>query len=220
MSKEHEQLFREFGVDSTYIPNVVNPELIDIARTPGREFNNEIVWIGRFCEQKNPIDAIWAFNQICKYTLNPGMKLKMVGFVENQGIYEYARKLVSELGLQNRVDFCGDKTNDEVIHILKRARLLCYTSKFDGYPYLIAEAMACGIPIVAYSHEDLELFKCCGSIVQCSTIEQLLYNSLKLYNYSEDMLKKIGSDEKRCFLDIYDNKNIERTYAGLFENIG
>ena len=34
------------------------------------------------------------------------------------------------------------------------------------------------------------------------------------------MLKKIGSDEKRCFLDIYDNKNIERTYASLFENIG
>ena len=36
LSKEHEQLFREFGIDSTYIPNVVNPELIDIARTPRR----------------------------------------------------------------------------------------------------------------------------------------------------------------------------------------
>jgi len=50
LSKEHEQLFREFGIDSIYIPNVVNPELIDIARTTRREFNGEIVWIGRFCE--------------------------------------------------------------------------------------------------------------------------------------------------------------------------
>lgn len=125
---------------------------------------------------------------------------------------------MEELGLEDKVDFCGDKTNDEVIQILKRARLLCYTSKFDGYPYLIAEAMACGIPIVAYEQEDLELFKCCKSIVQCSSMEQLLYNTLRTFNFSDEKLLEIGLDEKKCFLGIYGNNVIQKTYKNLFSN--
>lgn len=125
---------------------------------------------------------------------------------------------MEELGLKDRVDFCGDKTNDGVIQILKKARLLCYTSKFDGYPYLIAEAMACGIPIVAYAQEDLELFKCCKSIVQCSSMEQMLCSTLKMYNYSDEKRREIGSDEKKCFLGIYGNDDIQNFYARLFSS--
>ena len=62
------------------------------------------------------------------------------------------------------------------------------------------------------------MFKCCKSIVQCSSMEQLLYNTLKTYNLSDEKLRQNGSDEKKCFLGIYGNDDIQNTYARLFSS--
>lgn len=220
LSREHAQLFKEFGIDSTYVPNVVENSLVKIAKEKRTDFNNEIVWVGRFCEQKNPVDAIWAFYQVNKYGRNSKTKLNMIGYIESQEVYDKVVKLVQDLGLTDKVVFSGEKTNQEVIWRMKHARVLIYTSKFDGYPYLIAEAMACGIPIVAYEQCDLELFKHCKSIFQCSSMEQLKYALLKTYNQEHDFLVNISQEEKRCFLDIYNNDSIQKIYLDLFNHMG
>lgn len=102
----------------------------------------------------------------------------------------------------------GDKSNDDVIDLLKTSRVLCYTGKFDGYPYVIAEAMATGIPIVAYEQQELELFKACPAIIQCSGVETMGKELLSVFE-SNNSLSRVAQCEKDVFLDIYDNNKIK-----------
>ena len=49
-------------------------------------------------------------------------------------------------------------------------------------------------------------------------MEQLLYNTLKTYNFSDEKLRQNGSDEKQCFLGIYGNDDIQNSYARLLSS--
>lgn len=53
------------------------------------------------------------------------------------------------LGLENHVNFYGKVNHNRVIELLKQADLFCYpTRASEGFPKVVLEAMACGLPIV------------------------------------------------------------------------
>jgi glycosyltransferase involved in cell wall biosynthesis len=72
--------------------------------------------------------------------------------------------LVSTLGLESAVSFLGSVPRDELPNVLSIANVLCLASSREGWPNVLNEALACGIPVVAsdvgaardiVSHEDL-----------------------------------------------------------------
>lgn len=58
-------------------------------------------------------------------------------------------KLATELGLSERVTFLGYRTRTEIASLMRRAKVLALPSSSEGYPLVIAEALACGTPVVA-----------------------------------------------------------------------
>lgn len=67
------------------------------------------------------------------------------------GEFQNERKLVKELGLEDRVFFTGGKTNP--FSYLKYADLFVMSSVHEGFPNALVEAMTLGIPVVSTNCE-------------------------------------------------------------------
>lgn len=62
--------------------------------------------------------------------------------------------LVDKLHLQNHVEFCGERTGDDLVALLQIADLYVHTpkyshGKFEGFGIVYLEAGACGKPVIA-----------------------------------------------------------------------
>jgi glycosyltransferase involved in cell wall biosynthesis len=62
-------------------------------------------------------------------------------------------RLVSELGLSKRVRLLGRLNEDEVLRLLSSLDVFVSASRSEAFGMAMAEAMACGVPIVATATE-------------------------------------------------------------------
>jgi glycosyltransferase involved in cell wall biosynthesis len=77
-------------------------------------------------------------------------QLLVIGTGEREAAY---RGNVSERGFQDRVRFLGALTEGEVERVLCASDVLVLPSFMEGMPYVILEAMACSLPVIA-THVD------------------------------------------------------------------
>lgn len=73
----------------------------------------------------------------------PGWRLALVG---DGPLRAELQRLAIELGIDSRVDWLGHVANP--IPYLKAARVFVLTSRFEGSPNALLEAMACGLPSI------------------------------------------------------------------------
>jgi glycosyltransferase involved in cell wall biosynthesis len=62
---------------------------------------------------------------------------------------EALEALVAELGIAERVDFAGVVGQDDARRLYEAADLFCLSSRSEGLPAVLIEAMACALPVVA-----------------------------------------------------------------------
>lgn len=60
----------------------------------------------------------------------------------------HLEELISQLGLQNRVELPGVSKN--VLLEMQKADIFCLTSKYEGFPNSLLEAMAVGLPCISF----------------------------------------------------------------------
>jgi glycosyltransferase involved in cell wall biosynthesis len=59
------------------------------------------------------------------------------------------RRLAGELGVAGRVHFAGQVPREQVGGYLRAADLFVLNSTYEGFPHIVLEAMAAGLPVVA-----------------------------------------------------------------------
>ena len=59
------------------------------------------------------------------------------------------REEVRGLGISDRVVLTGPLASSEIASWMRRAEMLCMTSRNEGLPNVILEAQACGLPVLA-----------------------------------------------------------------------
>lgn len=100
-----------------------------------------VISIGRFHKQKDFVTLIKAF---ASRRRKEPMKLIILG---EGGERERLEDLVKELGVEGSVSMPGFVENP--FSYLKRAELFVLSSKWEGLPNVLIEAMACGVPVVS-----------------------------------------------------------------------
>ena len=111
------------------------------AATPGAKWF-DACFIGRVHPQKGLDDLLRIWRLVVdRYS---DARLALIGRLEP------LRKQVEEMGLSSSVEFMGYVDGIEKFSLLKASRLFLLPSHYEGCAIVGAEAMACGLPVVAY----------------------------------------------------------------------
>ena len=78
--------------------------------------------------------------------MNPDIGLVLVGDGHERNKLE---RLVKSLGLEERVSFAGIVKHDDLTPYYQAADFLVISSYSEGWPTVIFEALACGVPVIA-----------------------------------------------------------------------
>ena len=123
---------------------------------------------------------------------------------------------VEELGLAANVEFCGYLSGAEKFRRLKSARLFLMPSRHEGLPIVVGEALACGLPVVAY---ELEMYRpFFGSLlhyVPCFNAGQFSSDAATLLKRVRDGESLINDEELARFKRANSWGEIERQLTEL-----
>ncbi len=105
---------------------------------------NIIGYFGRLSEEKGVLNLIFAAEKI--RSRNPDIKIIIGGEGElNERIKQFIRKN----DLQNMISLLGWVPHEELPIHLNKLKLLVLPSYTEGFPNIILESMACGVPVLA-----------------------------------------------------------------------
>lgn len=125
------------------IPNPINPELSDSVRKARHGGNaRTVVAMGRLVRQKGFDLLIEAFSRCIGQ--HPEWSLVILGEGEERSNLE---SLIVAQGLQHRVRLAGQVPCPR--HILEQADLFVLSSRFEGFPNALLEAMACKLAVIS-----------------------------------------------------------------------
>lgn len=79
----------------------------------------------------------------------PDLKLKIVGVYEDKDYFKNLKNLVSELDCEDFVEFIGPVPHNKLDSLYNSSKLFLFTSKHEGQPSVVYEAMACGLPVIS-----------------------------------------------------------------------
>lgn len=128
------------GLDIARIDNIAT----NISHQPQQKIEFTIVAISRLVAVKNPFTLLDAFHQ-SNNGKNQLSRLIYMGY----GILQDSLNISSkELGIENQVEFTGLIPRERVFKHLLQADLFISTSKGEGLPVAVLEAMACGRPVI------------------------------------------------------------------------
>lgn len=119
---------------------------VDVARadsTPDQAKIYDVVWTGRVHAQKGIEDLLATLLYLSRDL--PNFKALLIGKVK-----ERLQSRIQELGLERWVEFSGYVSEDEKFRLLKCSRLFLMPSHYESWGIVIGEALACGVPVLAY----------------------------------------------------------------------
>lgn len=150
-----------------------------------------------------------------------GLRLTLVG----DGPEEKALKaLAEEVGVADRVDFVGAKSNDQVRELMGRAALFVLPCKQaadgdrDGIPVVLMEAMARGVCVVSGdlpTIRELVADNQCGVMVPPGSVDELSDVMVRLLGDTEDRQRLATAGRARVVEEFSLDVNLDRLQAAF-----
>ena len=164
-----------------------------------------IGYVGRGEKQKNLPKLFKVFDIVKKK--HPNVILIAVG----KNLEKFASN-------SDRIIFLGERSN--VQEIMTSFELLCLTSKAEGFPNVIGEAMLSALPCISTDVGDTKnILGKTGWIVPTNSttlFAKYLDNVLKM---PEKELKKYGKSARKLIINNYDINKIRSQYISLYNSI-
>lgn len=178
--------------------------------------NKRVIAVGRLDYQKGFDHLIQAWEIIHKSGKYNDWRLDIFG----QGEWkEMLQGMIDESGLNSSAFI--NKPTKNIGKEYAESAMLVMSSNYEGFPMVMIEAMACGLPVVAFD------FKCGpkdiisdgenGLIIRNGDIEALAEGMMRLMEDTEN--RKRMSLNARKILDTYSEKAVMDKWIGLFNNL-
>jgi glycosyltransferase involved in cell wall biosynthesis len=140
-------LVNRWGVPAARVHVVRNgielPSETAASSAPPRDI--DLIYAGRFVPTKNIGDLIEVVR-----TLHAAGVVRRAALVGEGPLRDEMAAKARAAGLADVIEFTGRKGNAEVLDLLRRGKVFFHASSREGFPVVMVEAMACGLPVVAY----------------------------------------------------------------------
>lgn len=178
--------------------------------------NKRVIAVGRLDYQKGFDRLINAWEIVNKSGKYNDWKLDIFG----QGEWEeMLQGMINEKGLKSSAFI--NKPTKSIGNEYADSSMLVMSSNYEGFPMVMIEAMACGLPVVAFD------FKCGpkdiisdgenGLIIRNGDIMAFAEGMMKLMENTQD--RKKMSLNARKIVDTYSEKVVMDKWIGLFNNL-
>ncbi len=174
--------------------------------------------IANFLPVKQHETLIRAFAKFQR--ISPDSKLLLVG--QYRGREDYIRQVAQEQGVTENVIITGPRT--DIPRILHSLDIFAMSSRSEGLPVSLLEAMACALPVVctkvggipAVVTDGIE-----GFLVPAGDADAMATKFDQLY-LDRHLLKQMGEAGRRLVNEKYDIglmvKKVEREYSNILQN--
>lgn len=207
--------------DRSYWGNIPNICVIpNAALNVGTSFsdvsNKRVIAVGRLDYQKGFDRLIDAWNIVAKNEKLADWTLDIFGQGEWHG---KLHDMIDSYGLQKRVRI--NKPVKDIMAEYINSSLLVMSSNYEGFPMVMIEAMACGLPVVAFD------FKCGPKDIIDDGINGLIAESGNVSDLAEKLVsimsdeshRKFMSSNARKIIDRYSEETVMNKWVDLFNNL-
>lgn len=200
------------GIKSNNVKVIENG--IDTSRfTPGKKSAGEevhVTWLGRLHPDKDILTGLKAF-RIATDTHKLAMKLHIVGDgIESRVAHTY----VEDNNLSSVVAFEGELRCP--VDVLQRSDILLMSSRTEGTPLAMLEAMSCGLPIVATAVGGIPatVSKEIGLLSPAGDPDTLALNLVAIAN-NKELRARMGSNARELALRRFSEQRMASMYLNL-----
>ena len=152
-SEFNAQELRELGIEDV----VVSPVLWQISSSAvqaglssdmASEDGGTVLFVGRLAPNKCQHDLIAAFAVLSRF--RPQARLVLVGDASPPQYLQSLKSLARELGIYDQVVFTGKVSDKSLLQWYRKSDVFACASEHEGFGVPLVEAMAHGLPVVAY----------------------------------------------------------------------
>ncbi len=194
------------------IPNGVDAQHF-IPNSNGLVDAPELVCVGRMVKAKEQEVLLHAFMHVLKQV--PKARLHFVG----DGIMlEPRKKLAEDLGLGSSVIFHGASS---ALDHLQAARMFVFSSRDEGMPNAILEAMSCGLPIVSTNANgiaDIVGHEQQGLLVEVGDVHALSQNIVRVL-MNPSLAEKMSKSARKHVLENFSLENLTRRHEDVYKQL-
>ena len=170
--------------------------------------------LGRLVTQKNQVFLL----KVAKELKKEDISFKMIIGGEGK-LKDFLFEKRKELNLEKEVDFIGFVNNPKEFMIQLDVFLL--SSLWEGFGYVIAEAMLCEKPIIAFnvsSNPELITQGENGFLTPVNDVTDFVSKIKKIY-FEQDLIQKLGDNGKRKIITEFDASLARERFLNYIESL-